>query len=83
MSISKYIILNHFNLKVFQIQHVLSGTKGVKICVTERRKTFHLTFYFSPAMQGTLIQHLKEHILHGNMTSGDVIIYYTTVGLQP
>lgn len=30
--------------------------------------------------QGTLIQHLKEHVLHGNMTSSDVIIYYTTVG---
>ena len=29
--------------------------------------------------QGTLIQHLKEHILHGNMTSNDVIFYYTTV----
>ncbi len=29
--------------------------------------------------QGTLIQHLKEHILHGNMTYNDVIIYYTTV----
>ncbi|KAI5627163.1 acetoacetyl-CoA synthetase isoform X1, partial [Silurus asotus] len=29
---------------------------------------------------GTLIQHLKEHILHGNMTSSDVIIYYTTTG---
>lgn len=29
--------------------------------------------------QGTLIQHLKEHILHGNMTSSDIILYYTTV----
>ncbi|KAL1273881.1 hypothetical protein QQF64_026695, partial [Cirrhinus molitorella] len=29
---------------------------------------------------GTLIQHLKEHILHGNMTYNDVIIYYTTTG---
>ncbi|XP_075390146.1 acetoacetyl-CoA synthetase [Tenrec ecaudatus] len=29
---------------------------------------------------GTLIQHLKEHILHGNMDSSDVIMYYTTVG---
>ena len=34
----------------------------------------------SPASpQGTLIQHLKEHILHGNMTSSDIILYYTTV----
>ncbi|XP_073737407.1 acetoacetyl-CoA synthetase [Callorhinus ursinus] len=30
--------------------------------------------------QGTLIQHLKEHILHGNMGSGDILLYYTTVG---
>ncbi|XP_006894686.1 PREDICTED: acetoacetyl-CoA synthetase [Elephantulus edwardii] len=29
---------------------------------------------------GTLIQHLKEHILHGNMGSDDIILYYTTVG---
>ncbi|XP_064128122.1 acetoacetyl-CoA synthetase isoform X6 [Loxodonta africana] len=28
---------------------------------------------------GTLIQHLKEHILHGNMGSSDIILYYTTV----
>lgn len=34
----------------------------------------------SSSLQGTLIQHLKEHILHGNMTASDVIIYYTTVG---
>uniref|UniRef100_A0AC11B1S0 Acetoacetyl-CoA synthetase n=1 Tax=Ovis aries TaxID=9940 RepID=A0AC11B1S0_SHEEP len=32
------------------------------------------------ARQGTLIQHLKEHILHGNVTSSDIILYYTTVG---
>ncbi|XP_004709676.1 acetoacetyl-CoA synthetase [Echinops telfairi] len=29
---------------------------------------------------GTLIQHLKEHSLHGNMDSSDIIMYYTTVG---
>ena len=33
--------------------------------------------------QGTLIQHLKEHILHGNMTSSDIILYYTTVSALP
>ncbi|MCI4392945.1 hypothetical protein PGIGA_G00151730 [Pangasianodon gigas] len=31
-------------------------------------------------VNGTLIQHLKEHVLHGNMMSSDVIIYYTTTG---
>jgi len=30
-------------------------------------------------IQGTLIQHLKEHILQGNMTRDDKILYYTTV----
>lgn len=29
--------------------------------------------------KGTLIQHLKEHLLHGNMSRDDIIIYYTTV----
>ena len=33
-------------------------------------------------LQGTLIQHLKEHILHGNMTSNDVIFYYSTVSIK-
>lgn len=34
----------------------------------------------SPASpQGTLIQHLKEHLLHGNMNSSDTLLYYTTV----
>lgn len=36
-----------------------------------------LLFFF----QGTLIQHLKEHILHGNMTSSDIIMYYTTASV--
>ena len=35
--------------------------------------------YVVTCVQGTLIQHLKEHILHGNMTSDDVIFYYSTV----
>lgn len=34
------------------------------------------------APQGTLIQHLKEHVLHGDMTSGDVLLYYTTVSTR-
>nr|XP_002129031.1 acetoacetyl-CoA synthetase-like [Ciona intestinalis] len=29
---------------------------------------------------GTLIQHMKEHILHGNMMRSDKILYYTTTG---
>ncbi|XP_043924282.1 acetoacetyl-CoA synthetase [Protopterus annectens] len=44
-----------------------SGTTGAPKCMVH-------------SAGGTLIQHLKEHILHGNMTSSDVIIYYTTVG---
>uniref|UniRef100_A0AAX7T7P9 Acetoacetate--CoA ligase n=1 Tax=Astatotilapia calliptera TaxID=8154 RepID=A0AAX7T7P9_ASTCA len=44
-----------------------SGTTGAPKCMVH-------------SAGGSLIQHLKEHILHGNMTSCDVIIYYTTTG---
>lgn len=44
-----------------------SGTTGIPKCMVH-------------SVGGTLIQHLKEHILHGNMTSQDIIIYYTTAG---
>ncbi|XP_014904144.1 acetoacetyl-CoA synthetase [Poecilia latipinna] len=44
-----------------------SGTTGAPKCMVH-------------SAGGTLIQHLKEHILHGNLTSSDVIIYYTTTG---
>ncbi|MGH0189723.1 UNVERIFIED_CONTAM: hypothetical protein FKN15_037799 [Acipenser sinensis] len=44
-----------------------SGTTGAPKCMVH-------------SAGGTLIQHLKEHILHGNMSSSDVIIYYTTTG---
>lgn len=44
-----------------------SGTTGAPKCMVH-------------SAGGTLIQHLKEHILHGNMTFNDVIIYYTTTG---
>ncbi|XP_072033064.1 acetoacetyl-CoA synthetase-like [Amphiura filiformis] len=44
-----------------------SGTTGVPKCMVH-------------SAGGTLMQHLKEHILHGNMTRDDVIIYYTTTG---
>uniref|UniRef100_A0A3Q4I4F9 Acetoacetyl-CoA synthetase n=1 Tax=Neolamprologus brichardi TaxID=32507 RepID=A0A3Q4I4F9_NEOBR len=47
-----------------------SGTTGAPKCMVH-------------SAGGSLIQHLKEHILHGNMTSSDVIIYYTTVSSQP
>ena len=29
--------------------------------------------------QGTLLQHLKEHMLHGDIRRRDVMLYYTTV----
>lgn len=44
-----------------------SGTTGLPKCMVH-------------SVGGTLIQHLKEHILHGNMSRQDVIIYYTTTG---
>ncbi|XP_058512711.1 acetoacetyl-CoA synthetase isoform X2 [Ochotona princeps] len=44
-----------------------SGTTGAPKCMVH-------------SAGGTLIQHLKEHLLHGDVTSGDVLLYYTTVG---
>ncbi|EDL19553.1 acetoacetyl-CoA synthetase, isoform CRA_a [Mus musculus] len=44
-----------------------SGTTGAPKCMVH-------------SAGGTLIQHLKEHMLHGNMTSSDILLYYTTVG---
>ncbi|XP_069817063.1 acetoacetyl-CoA synthetase isoform X1 [Dendropsophus ebraccatus] len=44
-----------------------SGTTGAPKCMVH-------------SAGGTLIKHLSEHILHGNTTSSDVIMYYTTAG---
>nr|XP_015099252.1 acetoacetyl-CoA synthetase isoform X2 [Vicugna pacos] len=44
-----------------------SGTTGAPKCMVH-------------SAGGTLIQHLKEHVLHGDVTSSDIILYYTTVG---
>ncbi|KXJ28939.1 acetoacetyl-CoA synthetase [Exaiptasia diaphana] len=44
-----------------------SGTTGAPKCIVH-------------SVGGTLIQHLKEHVLHGNMTKDDIICYYTTTG---
>ena len=41
----------------------------------QSKNKIFLDFFF----KGTLIQHLKEHILHGNMNREDVIFYYSTV----
>ncbi|CAG8657940.1 2705_t:CDS:2, partial [Acaulospora morrowiae] len=43
-----------------------SGTTGKPKCIVHRA--------------GLLIQHKKEHILHGNMSANDVFFYYTTTG---
>uniref|UniRef100_A0A5F8AET5 Acetoacetyl-CoA synthetase n=2 Tax=Macaca TaxID=9539 RepID=A0A5F8AET5_MACMU len=42
-----------------------SGTTGAPKCMVH-------------SAGGTLIQHLKEHLLHGNMTSSDILLCYTT-----
>jgi acetoacetyl-CoA synthetase len=34
---------------------------------------------FNSSFQGTLIQHLKEHVILGNLSQDDIILYYTTV----
>ncbi|XP_060049255.1 acetoacetyl-CoA synthetase isoform X2 [Erinaceus europaeus] len=44
-----------------------SGTTGAPKCMVH-------------SAGGTLIQHLKEHVLHGDMGSSDILLYYTTVG---
>ncbi|XP_011926844.1 PREDICTED: acetoacetyl-CoA synthetase isoform X1 [Cercocebus atys] len=44
-----------------------SGTTGAPKCMVH-------------SAGGTLIQHLKEHLLHGNMTSSDILLCYTTAG---
>jgi acetoacetyl-CoA synthetase len=44
-----------------------SGTTGVPKCIVH-------------GAGGTLLQHFKEHYLHTNLTSADVITYYTTCG---
>lgn len=44
-----------------------SGTTGTPKCIVHSHG-------------GTLIQHLKEHIIHAGMTRDDVIFYYTSTG---
>lgn len=44
-----------------------SGTTGAPKCMVH-------------SAGGTLLQHLKEHLLHGDMGSSDLLLYYTTVG---
>jgi acetoacetyl-CoA synthetase len=44
-----------------------SGTTGLPKCLVH-------------GAGGTLLQHLKEHVLHGDLRPGDRIFYYTTCG---
>lgn len=44
-----------------------SGTTGTPKCIVHSHG-------------GTLIQHLKEHLLQGNMSRDDIVLYYTTTG---
>ena len=44
-----------------------SGTTGAPKCIVH-------------GVGGTLIQHIKEHRLHGNLISGDAMFYFTTCG---
>ena len=45
-----------------------SGTTGTPKCIVHSHG-------------GTLIQHLKEHRLQGNMKREDIVFYYTTVSI--
>src|SRR5690606_22686273 len=44
-----------------------SGTTGVPKCIVH-------------GAGGTLLQHLKEHVLHGGIVPGDRLFYFTTCG---
>ena len=44
-----------------------SGTTGVPKCIVH-------------GAGGTLLQHLKEHVLHGGIVEGDRLFYFTTCG---
>lgn len=44
-----------------------SGTTGIPKCIVH-------------GAGGTLLQHFKEHYLHGNLIRGDVLSYFTTCG---
>ena len=44
-----------------------SGTTGAPKCIVH-------------GVGGTLIQHIKEHRLHGDLSSGETIFYFTTCG---
>ena len=44
-----------------------SGTTGIPKCIVH-------------GQGGTLIQHLKEHVLHCDLRPGDALFYYTTCG---
>lgn len=44
-----------------------SGTTGVPKCIVH-------------GAGGTLLQHFKEHYLHGDISKGDVVSYFTTCG---
>ena len=44
-----------------------SGTTGKPKCIVH-------------GAGGTLLQHLKEHLLHGDLKAGDRLMYYTTCG---
>ena len=44
-----------------------SGTTGLPKCMVH-------------GAGGTLLQHLKEHVLHGDLTRDDVLFYFTTCG---
>ena len=44
-----------------------SGTTGAPKCIVH-------------GVGGTLIQHIKEHRLHGNLGAGDAMFYFTTCG---
>ena len=48
------------------------------VCVYILRNSDSWHLYIWP-FQGTLLKHLEEHVIQGNMTRDDIMLYYTTV----
>ncbi|KMP11567.1 acetoacetyl-CoA synthetase [Candidatus Nitromaritima sp. SCGC AAA799-A02] len=64
--------MDDFKFQSFPFNHPLfimysSGTTGLPKCIVH-------------GAGGTLLQHHKEHALHSNISSEDVVFYYTTCG---
>lgn len=64
---SKLVTYENFDFDTPLYIVYYSGTTGKPKCIVH-------------GAGGSLIQHMKEHLLHGSVESGDVMMQYTTIG---